>query len=212
MLKAANTVQLNDPSRHPEFAGFRLFYHDDTGLFFVAVYAFSINDSEFRPTAVKTVLHLDWYERDNGAVSDNKKAQAVVKALSGRPVAIRACLDLLGLNRSGHRRFLVCSPTGKKSEIRLKGSVCSDFFMSESVEDICKHPGVLTRLREGCVDLGFALEDRRWIRFAGGSVSEPLHRLNYLSSEPCGCCGAAPLSTDLPMPERRARALSNLSP
>lgn len=205
-LKANNTVQLNDPARHPQFNGFRLFYNETADAFFVGVYVFSINATEFRPTDVKTVLPLDWYERDQGAVSDKIKARAVVKAMAGSPVLIRACLDRLGLNFGGHRRFVVCGPSGKRSEIRLKGSVCPGFFESGSVEDVCKHPGVLTRLREACATLGFTLENRQWVRFATGSISEPLLRLNARSAEACACCGAQPLATDLPLPEKVKRA------
>jgi hypothetical protein len=205
-LKANNTVQLNDPARHPQFNGFRLFYNETADAFFVGVYVFSINAAEFRPTDVKTVLPLDWYERDQGAVSDKIKARAVVKAMAGRPVLIRACPDRLGLNFGGHRRFVVCGPSGKRSEIRLKGSVCPGFFRLVSVEDVCKHPGVLTRLREACATLGFKLENRQWVRFATGSISEPLLRLKARSAEACACCGAQPLATDLPLPEKVKRA------
>ena len=201
-LKASNTVQLNNPVHHPEFNGFRLFYNEAADAFFVGVYVFSINAAEFRPTDVKTVLPLDWYERDHGAVNEKIKARAVVKALAGSPVLIRACLDRLGLNFEGHRRFVVCGPTGKKGEIRLKGSVCAGFFGSESVDDVCRHPGVLTRLREGCATLGFTLEERQWVRFAAGSISEPLLRLSARCAEPCACCCAQPLATDLPLPEK----------
>lgn len=50
--------------------------------------------------------------------------------MAGSPVLIRACLERLGLSFGGHRRFVVCGPTGKKGEIQLKGSVCAGFFRS----------------------------------------------------------------------------------
>ena len=126
--------------------------------------------------------------------------------MTGNPVTIRACLDRLGLKITGYRHSVVCGPTGRNGEIRLKRSVCRGLFESNSVEDVCKHPGVLTRLREGCSKLGFTLEDRQWVRFATGSVSEPLLRLNARSAELCCCCDAQPMATDLPLPEKMRKS------
>lgn len=205
LLKTENTVALNKPENHPERTGFRLFFNETDDKFYVGVYAFEIGDNHFKCTVLKTVLLLEWFEKDKWPVTENKKFSAVSRILGSRPIEFRACLARLSIVENRRRKFTVMAPTRKIFEIRLRASVCKEFYEKESISDICKHPAVLTILHAECRQFGFSLDKRLWIRVSDGYVTDGVLSVNKISSVPCPYCGAQPLVTDIPIPEKLLR-------
>jgi hypothetical protein len=181
---------------------YRLWYCQERDAFFILVIACtgSVEERKIRPHAIKTVLTEEMAATLHLAskLTDDRRLAAASKVLS--PIQLREFAARRGIEVDADLNVLVVDANGKSHRFR-NPPICDGFKSNEPMRLILGHPGVLTWLHESVRGMGFGLEQRRYFRVSD-HPTDPLIKPDQMLAVPCPYCGAQPLSTDFPIPEK----------
>lgn len=197
------TVEINPPSFEQESEAYRLFFQQETELFYVGVCVYDLVNGIPKPHTIKTILTLEMFETRQWEIEDEIKQKAVHRVLGNRPIAYHAWMQKNSLIEKMKRRFEVVSPWRTKYNVKLtRKHACHDFYQQSSVLDIFSHPGILSQLHAECEKHGFRLEERMQLKYFPGSIVDGHFKPTKQPSSSCQYCGQAPLPTDLSITEK----------